>query len=151
MEQKVSPESVLRKCMEQKLLLLTKIANLTKQMEVQSRQKEIEIGDLPEQRQIYIGRLKKCEAIIQNACCMLPVENQERSKAILSGKATQEGCTAEETEFLQCSIKCRGLLQNILSMDSICRKRLQKECDRLQKLMQSGHRATPQGAYQKHS
>lgn len=149
MEQKVSPESILRKCMEQKLLLLTKISNLTKQIEVQSRQKDIEIGNLPEQRQIYIGRLKKCEAIIHNTCCMLPVEKQERSRAILSGKAAQGSCTVEETEFLQYGVKCRGLLQDILSMDSICRKRLQKECDRLQKLLQSGHRVTSRGAYQK--
>lgn len=135
MEQKKAPSNMLVACLDQKLVLLTKISDITKQIEVQSCQKEIELGDLPDQRQIYIDRLKKCEQVITDSYQSMAEEQQVRRKKILSGDFPKEECTEEETELLEYAIKCRDILNKTLAMDVEARRLLQKECDRLQKLL----------------
>lgn len=144
-EKKKGPEDFLPDCMEQKLILLTKISDITKQIEVRSRQKEISLGDLADQRQLYINRLKKCQQMIESACQCLPPERQERRRQILSGRFAEEDCTAEEAKLLVLGKKCRVVRQETLSMDAEARERLQKECDRLQKLLHSARKSSKNG------
>ena len=136
MSQKMAPLAVLLSCMKQKVILLTKILDITKMMEVQSQQKEVDLGGLPDERQTYIDRLKKCEGIIKKACLSVPEEKQAEVKGVLAGKFPDESCsTPEEKELLHYGIKCSSLLSMTLPLDRECRKNLQKECDRLRSLM----------------
>ncbi|HCW80688.1 MAG TPA: hypothetical protein DG942_06235 [Ruminococcaceae bacterium] len=136
MSQKMTPLAVLLNCMKQKVVLLTKILNITKMMEVQSQQKEVDLGGLPDERQTYIDRLKKCEGIIKKACLSVPEEKQAEVKGVLAGKFPDESCsTPEEKELLHYGIKCSSLLSMTLPLDRECRKNLQKECDRLRSLI----------------
>lgn len=121
--------------LDQKLVLLTKISDITKQLEVQSSQKDIQLGDLPEQRQVFIDRLKKCEQMIAESYQPMTGAPKERRKRILSGDFPKEECTAEETELLEYVHKCRNVLQKTLAMDQNARRLIQKECDRLQNLL----------------
>ena len=144
MEKEKGPEDFLPQCMEQKLVLLTKISDVTKQIEVQSRQEEINLGDLADRRQVFIDRLKKCQNMIDAACRQLPPEQQERRKKILSGRFPEEECTPEEARLLKIGAKCGVVLQETLAMDREAHDRLQKECDRLQKLLHSSRRPAAQ-------
>lgn len=141
-------EEMLEECLKQKLVLLTRISDITKQIEVQSSQDEIELGDLPDQRQVYIDRLKKCEQMICESYASLKGKEQERRKRILSGDFLKEECSVEEARLLNYSIECQNMLQKTLAMDREARKLLQKECDRLQTLLQTA-RNSKKRAYPK--
>lgn len=119
--------------MKQELILLTKISDITKQIEVQSRQEEIHLDGLVEKRQAYIDRLEKCRQMIKAACVKLSPEQLERRKKILSGKFPKEECTPEETKLLELGAKCTVVLNQTIASDKEARERLQRECDRLQK------------------
>ena len=142
-----TPEDFLPDCMTQELVLLTKISDITKQIEVQSRQKEIHLDGLAENRQIYIDRLKKCRQMIEAACQPLLPEQQERRKKILSGRFAKEKCTPEEAKLLELGAKCNSVLQEMLVTDREARERLQQECDRLQKLLHTSRRPAAKKGY----
>ncbi len=128
-------------CVRQQTVLLTRISDITAQIEVRSRQADIQLDDLPEQRQIFIDRLKKCNGLIAKTTAKLPETEQERLHKILRGTFSEENCRAEEQELLQCGIKNSNLLQNILAVDSEARGRISRECARLQKHLRSTNRS----------
>ena len=121
--------------LEQKTLLLTKIADLTKQIEVKSKQKEIRLENLPTQRQILLNRVEKCNRMIDGCVKSLPEDSRERMRQILAGKIRPEECTPEETVLLRHSLKCLSLLRTILAENNIAVVRVRKERNRLQKAM----------------
>lgn len=135
MEKKTISGQTLAVCLEQKFILLTRISDITKQIEVQSRQDTMQLGDLPVRRQVYIDRLKKCGRMIAASCRALPERERERREKILSGDFPKEDCTPEETVLLKYAVQCRDVLQKTLKMDRDARGRIQKECDRLQQLL----------------
>lgn len=141
-EERMDSGELLLSCMKQKLILLTKTSDLTKQMEVHSMQTDIEMGDLADQRQVFLDRLKKCESVIASCNATLPEKQQKRQKKILHGDFPKEECSASETELLECAVKCRELLCNILTMDKQVRERLQNECSRLQNLLHNARKAS---------
>ena len=118
---------------DQRIVLLTAILNLTKQIEVQSSQKDIRLGDLPEQRGVYIGRLKKCNRMID--ACRGKTDEKElaRLTQVLAGKADAAGCTEEELRLADDAQKSRSLLDSILSSDTEARRKIRNECDRLRR------------------
>ena len=142
-EQKMDCGDLLLSCMEQKIILLTKTSDLTKQMEVRSKQEDIEMGDLAAQRQVFIDRLKKCESVIGSCMDGLPEGQQKRQKKILSGDFPKGECSAAEAKLLGCGVKCRKILLDTLTMDKQVRERLQKECSRLQELLHTARKASP--------
>ena len=54
--------------MKQQLDSAEQYLDITKQIEVQSRQQREDIGVLADRRQVYIDRLQKCRALIDTAC-----------------------------------------------------------------------------------
>ncbi len=148
-EQKKTPEDFLPEYMKQELILLTKISDITKQIEVQSRQEEIHLDGLAEKRQIYLDRLKKCRQMIEAACLELPPEQLERRKKILSGKFPKEECTPEETKLLELGAKCTSVLNEIIAVDKEARERLQRECDRMQKQFYASRKPAANQKYSK--
>lgn len=132
--------------MNQGLVLLTKISDITKQIEVQSRQENMRLDGLAESRQVYIDRLKKCRKLIETACRQLPEEQRERRKKIISGRFPKEECTPEEVTLLELGKKTNALLRETLAVDKEARVRLQRECDRLQKLVHASRKPAAQNS-----
>ncbi len=122
---------------DQRIVLLTAILNLTKQMEAQSSQKDIQLGDLPEQRQVYIDRLKKCNRMIDVCQNKAKEDELARLEQLLSGKGGVEPRTPEERRLADYAQKSRCLLDSILASDVEAQRKIRIECDRLQKLMRS--------------
>ncbi|XOQ46297.1 MAG: hypothetical protein ACFWUD_04615 [Thermocaproicibacter melissae] len=114
------------------MILLNHILNLTKEIEVQSRQQMVDIGTLVDKRQVYIDRLKKCNAMIDAVCCEFPPEQCERMKKIVAGKLPQTECTEEEKKLCELAQKENEVLQKILALDREARSRLEAECNRIQ-------------------
>ncbi len=138
-----TPEDFLPECMEQELILLTKILDVTKRIEVQSREKEIRLDGLAESRQVYVDRLKKCRQMLSAACLSLPPAESERRRKIISGRFPKEECTPEEAMLLELGRKCSAVLDETLKTDCEARARLQRECDRLQELVRVSRRSSP--------
>ncbi len=115
----------------QELVLLTRISDLTKEIEVQSRQREIRLEDLPERRQVYIGRLKKCRRAAAGAAAELPPEQRARAEAILAGNFAGPPRGKEESSLLRTAEKCRAVLRATLADDREARKKIRAECGRL--------------------
>lgn len=125
---------------DQKVVLLTAVLNLTKQIEVQSRQEDIQLSDLPEQRQVYIDRLKKCNRMIDFCQKKAVGEEADRLKLLLSGKEDPQTCTEEERRLAGYARESRSLLDSILALDTEARKRIRNDCDRMQKQLRSARR-----------
>ncbi|NCC86419.1 MAG: hypothetical protein EOM05_00935 [Clostridia bacterium] len=64
-------------CLEQKKIIITEILDVTKQIEVQSVQEDVQIDNLIEQRQVKIQRIKKCDELIKEKLKILDVEEKE--------------------------------------------------------------------------
>lgn len=131
-ENKKRPGRYFPECMEQRLILLNNILDLTKQIEVQSRQQMVDIGTLADQRQIYLDRLKKCNAMIDAACREFPPELCERMKEIAAGKLPDAECTAEEKKLCELAQKGKEALQSTIVLDREARNRLRAECSHVQ-------------------
>mgnify|MGYP000634859864 CR=1 FL=1 len=128
--------------LEQKELLLIKISDLTKQMEVRSKQQEIQMEDLPAQRQVLLDRIKKCCLMIDGYVDTLPEEERSRTKKILSCEIPQEECGPDEQVLLKRSLNCLSLLRTVVAENSIAVGRMKKERDRLQTTLSSLHKST---------
>lgn len=145
--QPAGAEDLLPEYMAQELILLTKISDLTKQIEVQSRQNDSRLDGLAGQRQLYIDRLKKCRQMIDRACASLPPEQCERQKKILAGRLPAEECSAGEARLLELGAKCGAVLRETLSADREARERLQRECDRTRAQLAALRKGTAAGKY----
>ncbi len=143
-QKRKTPEDFFPECMEQELILLTKISDITKQIEVQSRQDNMNFDGLAESRQIYVDRLKKCRKLIETACRQLPEDQRERRKKIISGRFPKEECTSEEAKLLELGEKSDTVLRETLALDQEARGRLQRECDRLQKMVHTSRKPAAQ-------
>ena len=120
-------------CFEQKKILLVKIMNLTKQLEARSKQPNIHFEDLPQQRQIYIDRIKKCEKLLSTYINELPDDQSNRMKNIMSGNVPKCECEADEQEYFECGAKIRFMLGSIVAMDNEILQNTKKERDKQQR------------------
>lgn len=117
--------------LDQKTALLTRVADLTKQIEVRSRQKEIRLEDLPARRQVLLDRVERCNRMIGRCADSLDKEPQGRLRQILGGKLSPRECSGEEAVLLQRSVKCLSLLRSILAENEVAVVRVRSERDRL--------------------
>lgn len=118
-------------CIQQKLVLMTNILNLSKQIEVRCSQPEIELGNLLKERKVYMDRIDKCNTLLSKLTAELPFEEKERLKQLLGGKAEQAGCSEEELSILQSTQKYNDYLQQAIALDKNASKFMQKQCDEL--------------------
>ena len=126
----------LQACIEQKQVLLTKLRDLSQQIELQCDKSEHrDLADFVEKRQIYLDRLKKCTNRITVLTKKLPPHEQQRMNLILSAKLSKEQCNTEEIHLLDVEVNCRTLLQQISSYDANSRQKIKQECDRLRGLV----------------
>lgn len=59
-------------CLQQKVTLFTDMLNLSKQIEVQTRQEEIILDDLLAKRKTLMDRIDKCNALVERQLSYLP-------------------------------------------------------------------------------
>ena len=124
----------LRACLDQKEVLLTRIKDFSRRIEVRCGLPDPSPAGLITERQVYLDRLKKCEARVSALLGRLPAGERDRGEQILSGRLPREECSASERDLLESGIRCRSLLREISASDSESLKQIKKERDRLQKL-----------------
>lgn len=91
--------------------------------------------NLPEERQVYIDRLKKCDRLIDSQVNRLSSNEQTRVNHALSSNLKKTDCTPEEFELSECSTACRSLLRGIVATDQVSMERFREESKRLQQLV----------------
>lgn len=127
-------------CLDQEEVLLTRIRDLSVQIEVRCGLPDPVPGELVQQRQVYFDRLKKCRA--RAAALLGKLESGERGRlnAVLSSGLKRDECSAEELPLLERGSKCRSLVREAAAADRESLERLKKERDRLQKLVGDSRR-----------
>lgn len=120
-------------CLGQKKILLINIFNLTKQLEARSIQPNIRYEDLPQQRQVYLDRLEKCEKLLSAYVDGMPAGENSRVEKILSGDIQQCECTADEQDYCEYGTQIRSLLNGIVAMDNEILRNTKRERDKQQK------------------
>ena len=118
-------------CLEQKVILLTKILNITKQIEVRSAQPEIKLDDFLEQRGVFIERLNKCNSLIKSIVSQSASEEKSRIKMLLNLQVSESNCNSDEEKILKLSKKCSELIKRTTDLDSVAHQRIKKERDEL--------------------
>lgn len=138
----IMPYNKLLECLKQKVILLTCISDLSRQIEKQCSLPNpgIEIAGLLQRRQIYIDRLKRCNSLIKKLLDDLSPDEQPRIRSAMSPGFQKEGCSETELELYNLEARCRSLLSHISSMDSESISRVQKERDHLKKMMDRSRR-----------
>jgi len=118
--------------MKQKKVLLEKIMELSSRMESLSKLPHPDPENLPQERQVYIDRLKKCEQLLAIQINQLSSNEQTRMKNVLSSSLKKADCTAPEWELSECGRICRALLRSIIAADQVSMERFREESQWLQ-------------------
>lgn len=139
----------LMQCLDQKIVLLTRVYDLSSQMEALSGEADFDLGLLPQQRQVFLERLQKCDALIGTLSAKLPPEAGPRAEAAIRGKIKKEDCSNDELPLFQSGTEIRSLLRRILASDEQTRGRVQAQCMHLGTLLRSsrssGYSRLPDG------
>lgn len=103
-------------------------------MEALSNTPDFDLDGLPQQRQVFIDRLGKCDKLIDGLVSQLSSEEQEHIKQILLARLRKDDCSGEEIILFDYGVKCRALLRDTLAVDRETIKKVQQERDRLREL-----------------
>ncbi|WP_411676505.1 hypothetical protein [Caproicibacter sp.] len=123
-------------CVDQKEVLLTRIFNLARQIEVVCREPEHPVPTaLIQQRQVFLERLKKCADRIALLVGKMPAPERERVSGVLAGRVSKQECSAQEQLLRDGETRCRSLLRGTLASDAESGRQMKKERDRLRKLV----------------
>lgn len=135
-------------CMDQKEVLLTRIRDLSRRIEVRCGLPDASPAEPITERQIYIDRLKKCEARVSSLLARLPAEERDRADRVLSARMRQKECASDdEKALLTYGARCRSLLLEITAFDAESLKQMKKERDRLQKLVNDSRTGRGDGLF----
>nr|WP_319488387.1 hypothetical protein [uncultured Caproiciproducens sp.] len=117
-------------CLDQKVILLTQIWDLTKQIEIRCTQVDIQLDNFLEQRGALIKRVNKCSNLIAHLTNDLPMEQKERMTQLLQMNVAEEGCNSEdELLILKLSKDCKTILQKAGVLDQSARNKIQEQCE----------------------
>lgn len=126
----------LQVCVHQKQIFLTRLADLSQQVETQCcRPEPSDPSPLLRQRQVYLDRLKKCTDRISALLRKLSPEEHGRMDAVFSANLPKSQCSPVEMEIMEKERECRSLLSEISASDAESARQMKRECDRLQKLV----------------
>jgi uncharacterized protein YegL len=113
-------------CLEQKKIFIKDILDITKQIEVQSRQEEMEMDDLVTQRQTRIDRLKKCDNLIDEKVKTLDKNQREKWEKLVVGKADGFDNDDEQKAFAL-MLSTKEMLERINTLDNKAKENLQEQ------------------------
>ena len=111
------PDNQIIACLEQKVILMTKVLDLTKQIQVRSKQPDIDLEDFLNQRASYMKRVQKCSDLISSLTKQLSPEQQKRMMQILNSTVSEEDCDGEELTILTLTQNISALFQRTASLD----------------------------------
>lgn len=98
-------------CLEQKKLLMTESLNITKQLEVQSKQEEDEVSEIVDRRQILIDRMKKCDLLINKSLEeMEDSNNREQWSAVIADSEVKT-----DDEMLKKAVEYKSEINSLCS------------------------------------
>lgn len=112
--------------MQQKVIFITQVSNLTKQMEVRSKQEEIDLGDLLERRKNLLERITKCDELIAKT---LKEANSATLTEIIGGRLPKEEISQPEQSLYELSSKYYMLLEDVIKDNQNVQNLLQKSYD----------------------
>ncbi len=113
-------------CLEQKKIFIKDILDITKQIEVQSRQEEMEMDDLVTQRQVRIDRLQKCDNLIDEKVKTLDKKQREKWEKLVVGKADGFDNDDEQKAFAL-MLSTKEMLERINTLDNKAKENLQEQ------------------------
>lgn len=113
-------------CLRQRVILMTGILDLTKQLEVQSKQDAPQMDDLLRQRQACMDRIDKCNALIQKEAAALQLDGYTSLSHFLEGDPEQ---AVSDEDFEICSLvqTNRELLRSTITIDANAVQRVQEQ------------------------
>lgn len=118
-------------CLDQKVVLLTKMLNLTKQIEVQTRNEDIFLDDLLADRGNCIERYNKCSLLIKQLSEQIKLDDEDYfnilNKALL-GEKVEDIKLSVITEL---SVKANDLYEKIKVINASAQENLLKQRDKL--------------------
>lgn len=122
-------------CMEQKIVLLKRIRQLSKEIELHCGEPDRDPSELPGERQIFFDRLKKCEALLSAQIGRQLPEDRERLRKVFAEGGRDSAQGPQELALYESGVTCRTLLRDILAMDSVSIQRMKTERNRLKELL----------------
>ena len=115
-------------CLEQKKIIITDILDITKQIEVQSVQEEVQIDNLIEQRQIRIQRIKKCDDLIKEKLKFLDMTEKENwDKIVRCDECSLKN--DEEKKAFELASEIKKLFIRTAEIDRRAKENLQMQCE----------------------
>lgn len=118
---------------EQKTVLLTRILDLTKQIEVRCKQKEIDLDDFLKRRRNYLIRIIKCNSLIDAALSQSDPSERERIERILAAEIGEIRLTEDELNLLHLARRCSELAAKIVCINRNAARYLKSGLDVLKK------------------
>ena len=112
------------------------ILDITKQIEVQSRQEEMEMEDLVTQRQTRIDRLKKCDNLIDEKVKTLDKNQREKWEKLVVGKADGFD-NGDEQKAFALMLSTKEMLERINTLDNKAKENLQEQYEEAKRQLQS--------------
>lgn len=118
-------------CVQQKLILMTNILNLSKEIEVKCSQPEIELNDLLQKRKNFMDRIDMCNALLMKMTDELPTEEKRHIKQVLDGKAEKTTCSDDELPILQAAQTYNDYLQQAILLDKNSSQFMRKQYEEM--------------------
>lgn len=120
-------------CLEQKVILLTKIMDLTKQIEIRCMEPDIQLDHFMDDRESFMKRVDKCDVMIRNQIQLLSDEEQAKTNQILSLAVSEADLSEEELKAFQLQQKCNLLFQRAASLNRSAMQAMESQYDEVKK------------------
>lgn len=120
-------------CLEQKVILMTQILNITKQIEVQCKQPEVNLENLLDTRGDLMERTKKCDHFIRVLAQQLDDDQKERIQQILNGSAVD--CSEEEQRAMDLVQQCSSLFDRAAILDRAANEAIKQKYEETKRIL----------------
>lgn len=114
-------------CLEQKVILMTQILNITKQIEVRCNEPEVNLEHLLDLRGSLMQRAEKCDNLIFSLTDQLPPEQEDRVKSILN--LTAKDLSENEQKASKLVGDANSLYQQAAALDQSANEAMQRQYD----------------------
>lgn len=127
-------------CLEQKVTLFTDMLNISKKIEVQTRQEEVILDDLLAKRKILMDRIDKCNALIGRELGYLPDAQRIHWQKMLQDN--NDASMYDEGEKFICALvnKSHELCLKIADLNRMANANLKRQRDDLKKRLKGTKR-----------
>ncbi|HMM07158.1 MAG TPA: hypothetical protein PKD52_10920 [Clostridiales bacterium] len=126
-------------CLEQKVTLFTDMLNISKKIEVQTRQDQVILDDLLAKRKILMDRIDKCNALIGRELGYLPETQRLHWQTMLRDN---DDAARDEGEKFICALvsKSHELCLKIADLNRVANANLKRQRDDLKKQLKGTKR-----------